>query len=362
MKGRGLGVYAMGLSAGLVICGVAAWGFGLRINMSSSVPVGLWRQTSIDRPLRQGDIVAVCPDTSAPFRLAKERGYFSSGWCGKSRDELLFKPVAAVVGDQVKVDNEGIQVNGVRVGNTAPLPADSRGRALPAVARGTYPVEPGFIWLVSPNAQSFDSRYFGAVRVSQMRGKLTPLWTWSSDRELEKADSAQGRGDNRMFDPALIALCAPTVARTTMEEVIRAESGGDPLALNINGYGRVVLKSKPEAIAQAEIAIAYGYTVDVGLMQVNSQNFVRFHITLRQAFETCTNLRVGAAVLNENYTHAAAKWGPGQIALQHALSAYNTGDFNRGFGNGYVARYYRRRGPVFAQAKEPKGSTPGAGE
>ena len=32
--------------------------------------------------------------------------------------------------------------------------------------------------------------------------------------------------------------------------------------------------------------------------------------------------------------------GEGQVALQAALSAYNTGDFNRRFANGYVARYF----------------------
>ena len=37
---------------------------------------------------------------------------------------------------------------------------------------------------------------------------------------------------------------------------------------------------------------------------------------------------------------AARTRGDGQPALQAALSAYNTGDFYRGFANGYVARYY----------------------
>jgi hypothetical protein len=31
-------------------------------------------------------------------------------------------------------------------------------------------------------------------------------------------------------------------------------------------------------------------------------------------------------------------YGPGQAALQHALSRYNTGDTNRGIDNGYLAR------------------------
>jgi type IV secretion system protein VirB1 len=158
-----------------------------------------------------------------------------------------------------------------------------------------------------------------------------------------------------MIDPAMIALCAPTVARTTIEQVIRAESGGDPWALNINGIGRVAAKSKPEAIATAEVALAHGYTVDVGLMQVNSQHFIRYQITLSQAFDVCTNLRMGAWVLTSTYRQAVIKYGEGQVALQHALSAYNTGDLERGFANGYVARYYtRRKAPLLARAIDPK--------
>jgi type IV secretion system protein VirB1 len=49
---------------------------------------------------------------------------------------------------------------------------------------------------------------------------------------------------------------------------------------------------------------------------------------------------------NPEPPHAAAVrvHGEGQVALQAALSAYNTGDFNRRFANGYVARYYATDG------------------
>ena len=41
-----------------------------------------------------------------------------------------------------------------------------------------------------------------------------------------------------------------------------------------------------------------------------------------------------------DYAEAVHSRGEGQPALKAALSAYNTGDFYRGFANGYVARYY----------------------
>ena len=75
-------------------------------------------------------------------------------------------------------------------------------------------------------------------------------------------------------------------------------------------------------------------------MQVNSRNLQALGIAVFQAFDPCTNIRAGATILSADYADASRLRGPGQAALQAALSAYNTGDFYRGFENGYVARYY----------------------
>ena len=46
-------------------------------------------------------------------------------------------------------------------------------------------------------------------------------------------------------------------------------------------------------------------------------------------------------------------------ALQAALSAYNTGNFSRGFENGYVARYFGRATiPSIAGIATPAAATP----
>ena len=65
--------------------------------------------------------------------------------------------------------------------------------------------------------------------------------------------------------------------------------------------------------------------------------------------------------LRRGRAHASAQ---GQPALQAALSAYNTGDFDRGFANGYVARYYgpgatmRAAGVVTRRARVNDGRPP----
>ena len=54
--------------------------------------------------------------------------------------------------------------------------------------------------------------------------------------------------------------------------------------------------------------------------------------------DPCTNLRSGWQILEGAYRIEAKSYGPGQTALQHALSRYNTGETDRGFDNGYVQR------------------------
>lgn len=145
-----------------------------------------------------------------------------------------------------------------------------------------------------------------------------------------------------MIVAALLA-CAANVAPVTLAAVIRVESAGNPLALHVNG----LMGPQPhpttveDAVDMAGRAIRLGYSVDLGLMQVNSRNLAALGYSIRQVLDPCTNVRGGARILTADYAEAVRARGEGQAALQAALSAYNTGDFNRGFGNGYVARYFQ---------------------
>ncbi len=141
--------------------------------------------------------------------------------------------------------------------------------------------------------------------------------------------------------PALYAECAPQVHPKTMDAVVQVESHGRVLALNVNH-----LRPQPQqpatveaAVQEAQAWIARGYRVDIGLGQITDRNLAALGLTVRTAFDPCANLRGAAEILAANYIGAARRVGEGQAALLMALSAYNTGSYDRGFGNGYVARY-----------------------
>lgn len=153
----------------------------------------------------------------------------------------------------------------------------------------------------------------------------------------------------------LIALCAPNVAPETITQIIKHESSGNPLAINVGG---LPFKQQPkpktieEAATIAKNYIQKGHIVDMGLMQVSSSNLKWLNIPLTDIevlFAPCPNITAGGALLSEAYQRAVKKHGRGQRALQAALSAYNTGNFTYGFKNGYVAKYYPQ-----PSLKEPK--------
>src|SRR5262249_16844070 len=87
----------------------------------------------------------------------------------------LLKPVIATTGDIVDVLADGIVVNGVRVRNTAPVPADTNSRPLSHWPFGRYVVSAGMGGVASSyNGRRFDSRYFGPVPVDAIRNRVRP--------------------------------------------------------------------------------------------------------------------------------------------------------------------------------------------
>ena len=139
----------------------------------------------------------------------------------------------------------------------------------------------------------------------------------------------------------MLESCAPYVALPTLVAIIHVESAGNPFALYVDGIERqpAPIRSREEAVAKARYYIMRGYSVDLGLMQVNSRNLVTFGATITQMLDpdACTNIRIGATILAADYSRASIRYGPGQRALRAALSAYNSGSFYRGAR--YVARY-----------------------
>jgi conjugative transfer signal peptidase TraF len=153
------------LYGALVVNIVAVLGLSHFIGFNSSTsaaPVGFYWRTA-PRPGR-GKLVEFClPEDVADF--AEARGYIGHGSCPGDA-ESLGKIVMGMPGDVVTVEP------------AASLKRDSAGRPMEHFPFGQYRVPAGEVWVQGTARNSFDSRYFGPIPVSNLRASLEPLLTW----------------------------------------------------------------------------------------------------------------------------------------------------------------------------------------
>jgi conjugative transfer signal peptidase TraF len=145
---------------------LGAYKAGYRINMSPSVPVGIWR---IGGEPRKGGYVTVAASEHAGYRLAVERKYLSN-------TRPMLKLLVAAEGDVVSYDTEekAVTVNEDYIFMTEIFERDTEGRSLPSAA---FPLrlQSGQGWVSSENIRGYDSRYFGPVSQDLLKSAV-PVW------------------------------------------------------------------------------------------------------------------------------------------------------------------------------------------
>ena len=175
-------ILALGSAAAVALAALAWASFAkplprLVYNPSDSVPVGWYRvdpmlqqpasdTTPKSAPLQVGSIVLVRLPAHAAA-LAAQRGYLPL-------QVPLLKRVGSVAPQRVCTIGQALRIDGHTVATT--LRADRLGRPLhgwPQCRR----LRTGEVFLLSAtNPASFDSRYFGPVRSTDVIGTAHPLW------------------------------------------------------------------------------------------------------------------------------------------------------------------------------------------
>lgn len=156
------------LVAALVVLCWQGWERGYRINVTPSLPKGIYKLK--EEAPAVGDVVSICLEGEAA-ELARERGYLRHGSC-KSGLRPLLKYLAALPGDAVEQSMESILC-----GRSDSLmcrwpvsvkPKDRQGREM---RQATLPqtVPDGMALILTPHEGSFDSRYFGLVPLASLQ-------------------------------------------------------------------------------------------------------------------------------------------------------------------------------------------------
>ncbi len=137
----------------LAVFAIAAKSAGIVLNVTGSMPAMVYRLGNGQR----GSLVSFCSPISHPS--------IGHGSCPDGSMPLI-KRAVGVAGDLVTASDAGIEVNGQSVPNSRPLDLDTKGSALPHL-RGSFSLRQGEIWVAGEHPNSFDSRYFGPVKISK---------------------------------------------------------------------------------------------------------------------------------------------------------------------------------------------------
>ena len=122
----------------------------------------------------------------------------------------------------------------------------------------------------------------------------------------------------------LYTTCGPWVHPDTIAAVVAVESSGHPLAIG-TPHGAIFPRTRAQAVHALGVALRTESSVDIGLMQINSQWLPKLHVRADALLDPCVNVRVGAAILARNFVAASR---PGRTHLQAliaALSMFNSG-------------------------------------
>ena len=141
---------------------------GLRINLSRSAPLGIYRLESRGK-IERGDCIAVNTEWD---KRGIELGIHK-------RPHRMLKLVEGVPGDKVEYLEDLLTVNGRRIPGTTIKEKDGQGQKLTHPAYPYVISEDHYLAIsVAHEEGAWDSRYFGPVPISAITNKCTLVWGW----------------------------------------------------------------------------------------------------------------------------------------------------------------------------------------
>ncbi len=178
---------------GAAVGALAAFGFGCVtlsnagyiINVTPSLPVGVYKRETLPNHLIDGDMIEICPlspKSSPSMRQAIQHKWLLIDPKSPCADRLapFLKRVAATPGQTVDLSINGVSVDGVELPKTAVKLVAANGKTLLVhFPFGRHTVAPNMIWVTDNSSPwAFDSRYYGPIPFYHVISGIKPVLTW----------------------------------------------------------------------------------------------------------------------------------------------------------------------------------------
>ena len=151
------------------------YNLGYRWNHSTSYPKGIYQLTVKNKYYQKGQLVLFCPPNNSALQLALKRKYLRNGMCNGGFEPVI-KKIYGIENDKISFKNSIITINSLHIPDTKILAYDIHNRPLPKLNNFTVPKK--FYFLLSDHQPkiSFDSRYYGAVPIENIKGIIIPIY------------------------------------------------------------------------------------------------------------------------------------------------------------------------------------------
>ncbi|MCB1584571.1 MAG: conjugative transfer signal peptidase TraF, partial [Xanthomonadales bacterium] len=125
-----------------------------------------------------GDYVMFCPPGEDVFVEARKRGYLSPGQCDGNFSQMM-KKILAAKNDRVSVTKNGVYINSKLIPFSKPIAKDGTNRPMPVFRVEDYQLKDDELLLMGEdNPISWDGRYYGLVKVTQIRTVVYPVYIY----------------------------------------------------------------------------------------------------------------------------------------------------------------------------------------
>jgi len=133
---------------------------------------------------------------------------------------------------------------------------------------------------------------------------------------------------------ALLTACSFNISNDLMLPLIHLESGYNPYAIGVVNGSIKQPVSFLEFVDSINNLDSQNKNYSVGLGQINIKNLNRFNISVIEAIDPCTNIKLSSVILKDCYI----KYGD----IGKALSCYYSGNEKTGFKNDFKNSYIER--------------------
>ena len=145
-------------------------------NVTNSLPQGFYKV--VYKEIERNDLVVFCLKDNKYIKFAEEQGYFQglSKKCGTTPQ--FIKKAMGLPRDNITINKSGVFINNIRVRNSEASEVILKDKLFDSYEKEFQLASDEYFLMSDHNPMSYDSRYFGTVKKSEIKKVVEPFYNY----------------------------------------------------------------------------------------------------------------------------------------------------------------------------------------